>query len=153
MWQGYGQGEAGVISMLTPEDIAAGHVASVGRPLPAVEVADPRRRGLRPQPAHDGRLLERPGPDRARCCATAGCTPATSVSSTRDGLLHLTGRARDVIMVNAEVCYAGAIERVLAAHPEVAAGLCGRGAGSATGEAVHAFVVPAGERVPDAGRH
>ena len=43
-----------------------------------------------------------------------------------DGMLHLTGRARDVIMVNAEVCYAGAIERVLATHPQVAAGVRGR---------------------------
>ena len=38
VWQGYGQGEAGVIAMLAPEDIAAGHEASVGRPLPTVEV-------------------------------------------------------------------------------------------------------------------
>lgn len=37
-----------------------------------------------------------------------------------DGRLHLSGRARDVIMVNAMVVYAGPIERVLAGHPDVA---------------------------------
>ena len=150
VWQGYGQGEAGVIAMLTPEDIAAGHDASVGRPLPAVEVAiragevcvrsphmmagywnDPRQTA---EVLRDGWLHTR---DLGRVDG--------------DGFLYLTGRARDVIMVNAEVCYAGAIERVLAAHPDVAEAYVVGVPDSATGEAVHAFVVPAGERVPDAG--
>ena len=34
-----------------------------------------------------------------------------------DGYLHLLGRARDVIIVNANLVYAGAIERVLSATP------------------------------------
>jgi acyl-CoA synthetase (AMP-forming)/AMP-acid ligase II len=66
-----------------------------------------------------------------------------------DGLLHLTGRARDVIMVNAEVCYAGAIERVLAEHPAVVQAYVVGAPDPATGEAIHAFVVPAGGQVPD----
>jgi acyl-CoA synthetase (AMP-forming)/AMP-acid ligase II len=69
-----------------------------------------------------------------------------------DGMLHLTGRARDVIMVNAEVCYAGAIERVLAADPEVAQAYVVGAPDPQTGEAIHAFVVPAGDQEPDRDR-
>jgi acyl-CoA synthetase (AMP-forming)/AMP-acid ligase II len=142
VWQGYGQGEAGIIAMLTPEDMAAGVLASVGRPLPAVEVSiregvvwvrsphmmtgywgDPAQTA---EVLHDGWL------------------------NTRDlghvdsgGYLHLTGRARDVIIVGAEVCYAGAIERVLAGHPSVAQAYVTGAPDPETGEAVHAFVVPA----------
>jgi acyl-CoA synthetase (AMP-forming)/AMP-acid ligase II len=65
------------------------------------------------------------------------------------GRLHLTGRARDVIMVNAEVCYAGAIERVLAGHPQVAQAYVVGTPDPRTGEAIHAFVVPAGDAEPD----
>ena len=147
VWQGYGQAEAGVIAMLTPADIEAGHVATVGRPLPAVEVeirsgeihvrsphmmtgywGDP---GLTREVLRDGWLATR----------DLGFQDA-------DGLLHLTGRARDVIMVNAEVCYAGAVEIVLARHPEVAQAYVVGVPDERTGEAVHAFVVPAGDRAP-----
>ncbi|HEU4348962.1 MAG TPA: long-chain fatty acid--CoA ligase, partial [Actinoplanes sp.] len=59
---------------------------------------------------------------------------------------------RDVIMVNAEVCYAGAIERVLATHPQVAAAYVVGTPDPDTGEAIHAFVVPAGDEPPDRGQ-
>src|SRR5207248_7671876 len=42
VWQGYGQGESEMISLLAPEDIALAPVealSSVGRPLPTVEVS------------------------------------------------------------------------------------------------------------------
>ncbi|HZB49015.1 MAG TPA: long-chain fatty acid--CoA ligase, partial [Mycobacteriales bacterium] len=119
VWQGYGQGETGVISILTPQDIADGHVASVGRPLPGVEVAvvdgeirvhSPHRMLGYWDEEEQTREVVRDGWIRTR---DLGHIDA-------DGMLHLTGRARDVILVNAEVCYAGAIERVLAADREVA---------------------------------
>ena len=148
VWQGYGQGEAGVISMLTPQDVLAGHEDSVGRPLPAVRVDirdgeicvrsphmmvgywdDPRQTA---EVLRDGWLHTR---DLGRLDA--------------DGLLHLTGRARDVIMVNAEVCYPAAIERVLAGHDRVAQAFVVGAPDPVTGEAVHAFVVPVGGPEPD----
>jgi acyl-CoA synthetase (AMP-forming)/AMP-acid ligase II len=52
-------------------------------------------------------------------------------------------------MVNAEVCYAGAIEGVLARHPDVAQAVVVGVPDQRTGEAVHAYVVPAGGRAPD----
>lgn len=148
VWQGYGQAEAGVISMLTPEDIAAGHDTSVGRPLPAVQVA-----------IRDGEVCVR----SPHMMAGYWNDPEQTLDVFRDGwlhtrdlghldaggLLHLTGRARDVIMVNAEVCYAGAIERVLAAHPQVAQAYVVGAPDPDTGEAIHAFVVPAGDEAPD----
>ena len=55
----------------------------------------------------------------------------------------------DVIMVNAMVVYAGPIERVLAGHPDLAEAYVVGAPDERTGEAVHAFVVPAAGRTPD----
>jgi acyl-CoA synthetase (AMP-forming)/AMP-acid ligase II len=134
--------------MLTPDDIAAGRVTSVGRPLPPVEVA-----------IRDGEICVR----SPHMMAGYWNDPAQTAEVIRDGwvhtrdlghldtegLLHLTGRARDVIMVNGEVCYAGAIERVLAEHPDVAAAYVVGAPDPRTGEAIRAIVVPAGDTVPD----
>jgi fatty-acyl-CoA synthase len=148
IWQGYGQGEAGVIAMLTPEDIAAGHAASVGRPLPAVEVA-----------ICDGEVCVRSphlmagywnDPAQTREVLRDGWLHTRDLGYLNDdGMLYLTGRARDIIMVNAEVCYAGAIERVLTGHPDVAQAYVVGAPDPVTGEAIHAFVVPARDRAPD----
>ncbi|MDQ7904038.1 long-chain fatty acid--CoA ligase [Phytohabitans sp. ZYX-F-186] len=148
VWQGYGQGEAGVIAMLTPEDVAAGHEASVGRPLPAVRVE-----------IRDGEVWVRSphmmtgywnDPERTAEVLRDGWLRTRDLGHLDGGgMLHLTGRARDVIMVNAEVCYAGAIERVLATHPAVAQAYVVGAPDPVTGEAIHAFVVPAGEHEPD----
>ncbi|MFI5891585.1 class I adenylate-forming enzyme family protein [Actinoplanes sp. NPDC051513] len=151
VWQGYGQGEAGVIAILTPEDIAAGHLASVGRPLPGVDVA-----------IVDGEIRVRSPHRMAGYWDDPEETGEVIVDGwvrTRDlghldagGMLHLTGRARDVILVNAEVCYAGAIERVLTEDPQVAQAYVVGAPDPLTGEAIHAFVVPAGDRTPDTAR-
>jgi fatty-acyl-CoA synthase len=124
---------------------------SVGRPLPGVEVAivdgeirvrSPHRMvGYWDDPEQTSEVI-RDGWVRTR---DLGHLDA-------DGMLHLTGRARDVILVNAEVCYAGAIERVLAADPQVAQAYVVGGPDPQTGEAIHAFVVPAGDDVPDPDR-
>ncbi len=151
VWQGYGQGETGVISILTPEDIAGGHVASVGRPLPGVEVA-----------VVDGEIRVRSphrmvgywdDPELTREVVRDGWMRTRDLGHLdAHGMLHLTGRARDVILVNAEVCYAGAIERVLSADPEVAQAYVVGAPDPRTGEAIHAFVVPTGDRAPDRDR-
>jgi acyl-CoA synthetase (AMP-forming)/AMP-acid ligase II len=65
------------------------------------------------------------------------------------GHLYLVGRTRDVILVNAMVVYAGPIERVLASHPGVIDAYVTGAPDERTGEAVHAFVVPAGARPLD----
>ncbi len=65
-----------------------------------------------------------------------------------DGYLRLLGRARDVIIVQAELVYAGPIERALAADPAVAEAYVVGRPDEDHGEAVHAFVVPAPGRTP-----
>jgi len=148
VWQGYGQGEAGVIAMLTPDDIVAGHEASVGRPLPTVRVA-----------VRGGEIYVRSphqmigywnDPEQTREVLSDGWIRTRDLGYVDEqGYLHLTGRTRDVIMVNAEVCYAGAIERVLAGHPAVAQAYVVGTPDPETGEAIHAFVVPIGDEPPD----
>ncbi|WP_162907504.1 class I adenylate-forming enzyme family protein [Allorhizocola rhizosphaerae] len=144
VWQVYGQSEAGAISMLTPDDIAAGHAASVGRPVSDVEL-DIREGEIWVRSPHmmSGYLDETEDVLRDGWLNTRDRGHVDA-----DGRLHLTGRSRDVIMVNAEVCYAGAIERVLALHPDVAQAFAVGVPDRRTGEAIHAFVVPAGDRRP-----
>ncbi|MFI6533853.1 class I adenylate-forming enzyme family protein [Nonomuraea sp. NPDC050547] len=161
VWQGYGQAEAGVIAMLTPDDVAAGRTGAVGRPLPAVQVSLRDGEG-RPVPhGADGEVWVRSphmmagywrAPELTGEVLREGWLRTRDLGFLdRDGLLHLTGRTRDVIIVGAEVCYAGAIERVLAAHPDVEQAFVVGAPDRETGEAVHAFVVPAAGRAPDLG--
>jgi fatty-acyl-CoA synthase len=66
-----------------------------------------------------------------------------------DGYLHLLGRVRDVIIVNANLIYAGPIERALAEHPDVAEAYVVGRPDDRTGEAIHAYLVPRANRLPD----
>ncbi|MCR6488232.1 long-chain fatty acid--CoA ligase [Amycolatopsis sp. OK19-0408] len=65
------------------------------------------------------------------------------------GYLHLSGRARDVVIVNAIIHYTGPIERAIAAHPDVDQAYVVAVPDERTGEAAHAFVVPAPGRSPE----
>ncbi|MGV9360258.1 class I adenylate-forming enzyme family protein [Amycolatopsis sp. NPDC003731] len=66
-----------------------------------------------------------------------------------EGYLHLSGRARDVVIVNAIIHYTGPIERAIAACPDVDQAYVVAVPDALTGEAAHAFVVPAPGRSPD----
>ncbi|WP_103351442.1 class I adenylate-forming enzyme family protein [Amycolatopsis sp. CA-128772] len=66
-----------------------------------------------------------------------------------DGYLHLSGRARDVVIVNAVIHYTGPIERAMAACPDVDQAYVVAVPDERTGEAAHAFLVPAPGREPD----
>jgi fatty-acyl-CoA synthase len=137
-----------VIAMLTPDDIAAGHVTAVGRPLPAVEV-DIRDGEIHVRSPHmmAGYWND---PEQTAQVMRDGWIATRDLGAFDDaGMLRLTGRSRDVIMVNAEVCYAGAVEAVLARHPGIAQAFVVGIPDEGTGEAVHAYVVPAGVHTPD----
>ena len=64
-----------------------------------------------------GELLPRPGPGRSS--TRAGSAPATSGSSTPDGYLTLTDRAKDVIKSGGEWISSVELENHLMAHPAV----------------------------------
>ncbi|WP_460518980.1 class I adenylate-forming enzyme family protein [Flindersiella endophytica] len=152
VWQGYGQSESGMISLLTPADLAdrpERALRSVGRILPHVDVE-----------IRDGRVFVRSAQQMAGYWGADAAEDAEVLRDgwldTRDlgaldddGFLYLTGRARDIILVDAHVLYAAPIERVLAAAADVDQAYVVGAPDEWTGEAVHAFVVPAGSRAPD----
>ncbi|MGW0433379.1 class I adenylate-forming enzyme family protein [Micromonospora sp. NPDC003197] len=151
IFHGYGQTETGMITMMTPAEMLASPAAlsSVGRP-PAV--TDLSIRDAAGRPATQGELFVRTPAQATAYWADPAETAdvfADGWVRTRDlarldtdGYLHLLGRVRDIIIVNANVVYAGPIERVLAADPEVAEAYVIGLPDDVTGEAVHAYVVP-----------
>jgi fatty-acyl-CoA synthase len=151
MYQAYGQSETGNITMLTPSHIdtyGPEVLFTVGRPHAHVDVA-----------VRDAELYV-----RTRYAISGYWQNETETAAvlnkgwvrTRDlgylddkGFVHLTGRAREVIIVNAFPYYAGPIEAVLVAQRGVDQAYDVGAPDELTGEAVHAFVVPAPGRTPD----
>ena len=141
VYSSYGLTETGGLTALTPTDIADGVLASVGRPLPTVEaeirngeifVRTPyQMSGYFDDPELTAETL---GPD--------GWVRTRDLGRLEGGYLYLTGRAREVIIVDALPVYAGPIERVLAAHEDVDQAYVVGAPSDRRGEAVHAFVVP-----------
>ncbi|WP_188190218.1 class I adenylate-forming enzyme family protein [Nonomuraea sp. SYSU D8015] len=157
VFQGYGQSETGTISMATPSDVPP----SVGFPPDVVDVVIRDAAG-RPVPAGvDGELYVRTPAQAIGYWAEPAETAEVFVDGwvrTRDlghfdedGRLYLVGRTRDVIIVNANLYYAGPIERVLATSPDIAEAYVVGAPDEDTGEAAHAFVVPVAGRAPDLG--
>jgi fatty-acyl-CoA synthase len=150
IYSGYGQCETGNLTLLTPAHIeryGPDILSSVGRPHEHVDVAE-----------RDGELYV-----RTRYAISGYWEDETETTEllrdgwvrTRDlgylddhGFVHLTGRSREVIIVNAVPYYAGPIEAVLAAQPDVDQAYVVGAPDELTGEAVHAFVVPAPGRAP-----
>ncbi|WP_113703512.1 class I adenylate-forming enzyme family protein, partial [Nonomuraea lactucae] len=164
VYQGYGQTEAGSISMLTPAHIAGGPervLSSVGRPHPGVEISVRDEEGREAPAGEPGEIHVRSPylmagywgqPEETHDTLRDGWLRTRDLGRLDEhGFLHLDGRTRDVIMVNAMVVYAGPIERVLAGHPDVVEAYVAGAPDELTGEAVHAFVVPAAGRMPDPG--
>ncbi|MGI5162024.1 class I adenylate-forming enzyme family protein [Microbispora sp. CA-102843] len=158
VYVGYGATEAGVISMLTPGE--SDHApASVGRPHPSVEISVRDEEGRPVATGRTGEIHVRSPflmagywgqPEETRDVLRDGWLRTRDLGHLDEiGLLYLAGRTRDVIMVNAIVVYAGPIERALAGHPDVAEAYVTGAPDERTGEAVHAFVVPAPGRTPD----
>ncbi|MFD7661477.1 class I adenylate-forming enzyme family protein [Streptomyces sp. NPDC059788] len=161
--QGYGQTETGMLTLLTPDDLARRPdtaYGTVGRPLEGVEIAvrDPADG----RPVADGAPGEiwvrtagalagyRRDEEETRAVLRDGWVRTRDLGRLDEhGYLRLTGRTRDVIIVNAVLHYAGAIEQALAAHPDIDQAYVVGTPDERTGEAAHAFVVPAAARHPD----
>lgn len=151
VFHGYGQTETGMIALATPDEMLAAPevLATVGRPPAAVDVQ-----------VRDGELWVR---TPAQASGYWGDPPETADVfvdgwvRTRDlghvddaGYVHLRGRARDVVIVDAQLVHAGAVERVLEQDPAVAEAYVAARPDDVTGEAVHAWVVAATGCAPDA---
>ncbi|ONI77758.1 AMP-dependent synthetase [Actinosynnema sp. ALI-1.44] len=138
----YGQSETNGLTITTPADIAAGHDETVGKPHGSAEIE-----------IRDGEIWARTpwmmreyweNPTETAEILVDGWIRTRDLGVLRDGWLHLTGRARDVVIVNGYPLYAGPIERALATHPDVdQAYVLG------PEEVLHAFVIPRPGRQPD----
>ncbi|WP_405577367.1 class I adenylate-forming enzyme family protein [Streptomyces sp. NBC_01190] len=154
--QGYGLTETGMLALLTPDDIAERRdqvLDSVGRPLPdvGIEVRDPAGRPL--PPAKAGEIWVRAGgamsgywgdPEQTSEVVRDGWIRTRDLGVLgADGFLRLLGRSREVVFINAIMYYTGAIEAALTAQPTVDQAYVVASPDERTGEAAHAFVVPA----------
>lgn len=144
MHHAYGQTETGMLTICRADE----GLGSVGKPCDTVEIS-----------VRNGEVWVRTP------SAFAGYwrDEATTAEVLRDGwvrtqdlgfvddggYLHLSGRARDVVIVNAIIHYTGPIERAIAACPDVDQAYVVAVPDPDTGEAAHAFVVPAPGREPD----
>lgn len=148
VYQAYGQTETGILTRLNPDE----PLGSVGRPCDGVriEIRDTRSHPL--PTGHRGEIWARTDSaftgywqdeDQTRETVRDGWVRTQDLGHLdADGFLHLTGRARDIIIVNAIVHYAGPIEHALSTHPEVDQAYVVGTPDDDTGESAHAFIVP-----------
>lgn len=148
LFNGYGQTEAGSIAMITPGELLASPElrSSVGRPT-GVETSIRDGELYVRTPAQASFYWDDPA-ESAEVFVDGWVRTRDLASIGDDGYLRLLGRARDVIIVQAELFYAGPIERALAADPAVAEAYVVGRPDEESGEAIHAFVVPAPGRTP-----
>lgn len=161
--QAYGQTEAGMLTLLSSADVAASADAlgSVGKPCGTVELEVRDSAGHAVGTGVVGEIWVRTSAALAgywRDEAETAEVLREGWVRTRDlgmrddeGFVHLTGRTRDVVIVNAIVHYTGPMERAIAAHPDVDQAYVVAAPDERTGEAAHAFVVPVPGRTPDPG--
>jgi fatty-acyl-CoA synthase len=144
VFHGYGQTETGMISMARPGE----RLDTVGRPPSVIDLEIKNGELYVRTPAQAGSYWQDPT-ESDQVFVDGWVRTRDLATLDDDGYLHLLGRTRDVIIVQATLVYAGPIERVLATDPAVAeAYVIGR-PDDETGEAVHAFVVPATGATPD----
>jgi fatty-acyl-CoA synthase len=152
IFHGYGQSELGLISLLTPREALAsqGALASVGRPLPRTSIEIRGGEIFARTPYRAVGYWDDPQ-EQAEVFVDGWVRTRDLGHLDEEGYLHLSGRTRDVVIVNANVHYTGPIEGLLASDPLVDQAYVVGVPDERTGEAVHAFVLPRGGGAPDQG--
>lgn len=128
IYEGYGMTEASpVVTLNTPQACRAG---SVGRPLPGISVAAVDADGRELPAGQDGELVVRGHcvmqgyfnkPEQTAATIRGGALWTGDVGHVdADGFVHITGRAKEMMIVGGENVFPHEIERVLLAHPAVA---------------------------------
>lgn len=152
--QAYGQTEDGTLTMLTKADVDRfpDALGSVGRVWENVQLEIRDGSGLAVAPGGPGEVWVRtPGQlcgywddeDETASVLRDGWVRTRDLGyQDADGFLYLTGRARDVIIVDSILHYAGPIEQALRRHPDVTEAYVVGAPDEMTGEAIHAIVVP-----------
>ncbi len=142
----YGATELGVVSVATPDDLAAAP-GTVGRPLPGVAIAIRDAEG---KPVADGavgtlyvassmQMLGYEGLDAPGAWSTVG-----DLARLEGGRLFLVGRDREMILTGGVNVFPGEVEAVLKAHPAVAEAAVVGVPDPTWGERVEAHVVTRG---------
>ncbi|MGW4484542.1 class I adenylate-forming enzyme family protein [Amycolatopsis sp. NPDC004368] len=161
MQQAYGQTEVGKMTVLTPTDVAEFPTAlgSVGRPLAGVSISVRSASGEAVPAGVSGEIFVRtPGlfsgywgnPSLTASVLADGWARTQDIGHfDADGFLHLTGRTRDVVIVNAVIHYTGPIERALTVDASVDQAYVVAVPDEGTGERARAFVVAAPGHTPD----
>ncbi|WP_433537169.1 class I adenylate-forming enzyme family protein [Micromonospora sp. CA-249363] len=148
LFHGYGQTETSMIAMVPPTEMMTdpATLATVGRP--AVEVSLRDGEIYVRTPAQAASYWQDPA-ESAEVFVDGWVRTRDLGELDADGYLRLLGRSRDVIIVNAQLIHAGVVERALVSDAAIAEAYVVGESDEMTGEAVHAFVVPASGRTPD----
>jgi fatty-acyl-CoA synthase len=155
--QMYGQGEAPMTITVMPAAEALGHPGSCGRAFHGVQIriADPDGEPV-PDGA-DGEVLVRgdvvmrgywDNPDATAATMAQGWLHTGDIGHLDAGYLHLTDRAKDVIITGGSNVYPREVEEVLLTHPAVREAAVVGVPDPEWGESVRAFVVAAGDPTP-----
>lgn len=151
-YQGYGMTEAAsVLTMLGPAEHRAGKLESAGAPVFGVELAVTDSLGNHLGRGETGEVCARAGnlmlrywnkPEETEEAFRHGWYRTGDVGFVDDeGFLHLTDRAKDMIVTGGENVYSTEVENVLSTHPAVREVAVIGIPSDAWGEAVHAIVV------------
>jgi acyl-CoA synthetase (AMP-forming)/AMP-acid ligase II len=155
--QMYGQGEAPMTITVMPASEALGHPGSCGRAFHGVEIRVAGTGGEPVPDGADGEVLVRgdvvmrgywDNPDATAATLAKGWLHTGDIGHLDAGYLHLTDRAKDVIITGGSNVYPREVEEVLLTHPTVREAAVVGVPDPEWGESVRAFVVAAGDPTP-----
>ncbi|ODU06895.1 MAG: hypothetical protein ABS81_03660 [Pseudonocardia sp. SCN 72-86] len=155
--QMYGQGEAPMTITVMPAADALARPGSCGRPFHGVEVRIADAIGGPVPAGEDGEVLVRgdvvmrgywDNPDATATTLAGGWLHTGDIGHLDDGWLHLTDRAKDVIITGGSNVYPREVEEALLTHPAVREAAVVGVPDPEWGESIRAFVVAAGDPNP-----
>ena len=155
--QMYGQGEAPMTITVMPAAAALDHPGSCGRAFHGVEIRVADTVGEPVPDAADGEVLVRgdvvmrgywDNPDATAATLAGGWLHTGDIGHLDAGYLHLTDRAKDVIITGGSNVYPREVEEVLLTHPAVREAAVVGVPDPEWGESVRAFVVATGDPAP-----
>jgi acyl-CoA synthetase (AMP-forming)/AMP-acid ligase II len=161
--QMYGQGEAPMTITVMPASEALDHPGSCGRAFHGVEIRIADAGGEPVPDGTDGEVLVRgdvvmrgywDNPEATAATVAGGWLHTGDIGHLDAGYLHLTDRAKDVIITGGSNVYPREVEEVLLTHPAVREAAVIGVPDPEWGESVRAFVVAAADAAagaPDAG--
>lgn len=155
--QMYGQGEAPMTIAVMPASEALGHPGSCGRPFRGVQVRIADTGGEPVPDGADGEVLVRgdvvmrgywDNPEATAATLAGGWLHTGDIGHFEAGYLHLTDRAKDVIITGGSNVYPREVEEVLLTHPSVREVAVVGIPDPEWGESIRAFVVADGDPAP-----